>query len=230
MEQQDIDQFESVYARILFVSRSRTQAELADLLNLQQGSISEAKKRGGIPLPWCVYVCELFNVRMEWLRFGEPPVFMTAEMKEQEKLAEVGGLHEPPPPPLETVRPGEVPVFSTVRQCDGSFPEICTQIFPDKFLLEGVKVFRLLERCMAPALNKGALVAVLPGAPVEEGDVVAVLGGSGLQFRRLFMVPGGYELRAERRDLVDNVKVAEADWPALYYGKAIWAFQPLWAG
>ena len=226
MEQLDIDQFESVYARILFVSQSRTQADLAELLKLQQGSISEAKRRGGIPLPWCTCVCDLFNVRMEWLRFGEPPVFMTAEMKEQDELA-AAGLHEPPPPPLETVRSGELTVFSTVRQRDGSFPEVGIQTFPQEFAHPGIQVFRLLERCMAPALNKGALVAVLPGQPVEEGDVVAVFGGSGLQFRRLFLVPGGYELRAERRDLVDNVQVVEADWPALYYGKAIWAFQPL---
>ena len=229
MERLDIDQFDPVYARMLFVSRRRTQAELADLLNLQQGSISEAKKRGAIPLPWCVYICDLFHVRMDWLRFGEPPVFMTEEMKEQETFLEAG-LREPPPPPLETVRPGEVSVFSTVRQSDGSFPEAYTQVFPREFMLEGVKVFRLLERCMAPALNKGALVAVLPGAAVEDGDVVAVFGGSGLLFRRVFVASEGYDLRAERRDLAEDMHVAGADWAALYYGKAVWAFQPLWAG
>ena len=226
MERPDIDQFEPVYARMLFVSQRRTQAELADLLNLQQGSISEAKRRGAIPLPWCVYICDLFNVRMDWLRFGEPPVYMSAEMKQQEELSEVG-LYEPPPPLLETVRPGELSIFSTVRQRDGSFPEAGTQIFPQEVIREGLQVFRLLERCMAPALNKGALVAVMPGADVEEGDVVAVLGGSGLQFRRVFMTPEGYELRAERRDLEADISVAAAEWPSRYYGKAVWAFQPL---
>lgn len=226
MERPDIDQFEPVYARMLFVSQRRTQAELADLLNLQQGSISEAKRRGAIPLPWCVYICDLFNVRMDWLRFGEPPVYMSAEMKQQEELSEAG-LHEPPPPPLETVRPGELSIFSTVRQRDGSFPEAGTQIFPQEVIREGLQVFRLLERCMAPALNKGALVAVMPGADVEEGDVVAVLGGSGLQFRRVFMTPEGYELRAERRDLEADISVAAAEWSSRYYGKAVWAFQPL---
>ncbi len=226
MERPDIDQFEPVYARMLFVSQRRTQAELADLLNLQQGSISEAKRRGAIPLPWCVYICDLFNVRMDWLRFGEPPVYMSAEMKQQEELSEAG-LHEPPPPPLETVRPGELSIFSTVRQRDGSFPEAGTQIFPQEVIREGLQVFRLLERCMAPALNKGALVAVIPGADVEEGDVVAVLGGSGLQFRRVFMTPEGYELRAERRDLEADISVAAAEWSSRYYGKAVWAFQPL---
>ena len=226
MERPDIDQFEPVYARMLFVSQRRTQAELADLLNLQQGSISEAKRRGAIPLPWCVYICDLFNVRMDWLRFGEPPVYMSAEMKQQEELSEAG-LHEPPSPPLETVRPGELSIFSTVRQRDGSFPEAGTQIFPQEVIREGLQVFRLLERCMAPALNKGALVAVIPGADVEEGDVVAVLGGSGLQFRRVFMTPEGYELRAVRRDLVADISVGAAEWSSRYYGKAVWAFQPL---
>ena len=78
--------------------------------------------------------------------------------------------------------------------------------------------------------SKGALVAVLPGAAVEDGDVVAVFGGSGLLFRRVFVTSEGYDLRAERRELAEDMHVAAADWAALYYGKAVWAFQPLWAG
>ena len=56
MERLDMDPFDTVYARILFVSRRRTQAELAELLGLQQGTISEAKKRGWIPLAGSVRI------------------------------------------------------------------------------------------------------------------------------------------------------------------------------
>ena len=69
MERLDMDDFDAVYARLLFISGKRTQAELAELLNLKQGSISEAKKRGTIPLAWCVRISDIFNVRMDWLRF-----------------------------------------------------------------------------------------------------------------------------------------------------------------
>lgn len=229
MERLRMDQFDAVYARMLFVSRRRTQTELAELLNLQQGSISEAKKRGAIPLSWCVRISDLFNVRMDWLRFGEPPVFMKDAQQGYGVREDVPmGLRQPPPLPLEQERPGELPVHSTVRARDGSFPEIGVQVFPLEFIREGIEIFRVLESCMAPVLNVGALVAVARGQSVEDGSLVAVLAGSGMQFRRVVITEKGYELRTERKDVAEPVRlVAEADWPDMYYGRAVWAFQPL---
>ena len=225
MERLDMDEFDAVYARMLFVSRRRTQAELAELLNLQQGSISEAKKRGLIPLSWCVRISDLFNVHMDWLRFGEPPVFMSTGAKGYEARDEVAsGFRQPPPPALEGQRPEELPVFSTIRASDGTFPEVGRQVFPLEFLRDGVKVFRVLDSSMAPALNAGALVAVVPGGAVEDGDLVAVFAGSGLKFRRVFMTSAGCELREA---CGESRLVAESEWPDIYYGKALWAFQPL---
>lgn len=229
MERLDMDHFDAVYARMLFVSGKRTQSELAELLNLQQGSISEAKKRGIIPLSWCVRVSDLFHVRMDWLRFGEPPVFMSSARQEYPARDEgVSGFRQPPPPPLERTRPGELPVYGTVRSADGAFPVVDRQIFPLEFTRRGVEIFRVLESCMAPALNAGALVAVAREAEAENGALVAVLGGSGLQFRRLFITPKGYELRAECGEEGKKTRlVSKEDWPNLYYGRAVWAFQPL---
>ena len=174
-----MDQFDAVYARMLFVSGKRTQSELAELLNLQQGSISEAKKRGIIPLSWCVRVSDLFHVRMDWLRFGEPPVFMSSVRQEYPARDEgVSGFRQPPPPPLERTRPGELPVYGTVRSADGAFPVVDRQIFPLEFTRRGVEIFWVLESCMAPALNAGALVAVLREAEAETGALVAVLGAA----------------------------------------------------
>ena len=81
---------------------------------------------------------------------------------------------------------------------------------------------------MAPVINVGALMAVVPGAPAEEGALVAVLAGSGLQFRRLRMHGATYELHAEKADRVPPVSVpTKSEWVGMYYGRAIWAFQPL---
>ena len=227
MERLDMDEFDTVYARMLFVSRRRTQAELAELLNLQQGSISEAKKRGIIPLSWCVRISDLFNVHMDWLRFGVPPVFISPMAKGFEPREEIASaLRQPPPPALEGYRPDELPVFSTVRAQDGTFPEVGRQVFPLEFTRSGVKVFRVLESCMAPVLNVGALVAVVPGAAVEDGVLVAVLAEGGLRFRRVFAAEDGYELRAER-DGTEPCFVAGSAWSEIYYGRALWAFQPL---
>ena len=223
-----MDPFDAVYARMLFVSRRRTQAELAELLNLQQGSISEAKKRGGIPLSWCVRISDLFHVRMEWLRFGEPPMFMNSDQSGYEGgESAVTGFRQPPQIPLAQGCPGELPVYGTIPADDGKFPEVERQIFPLDFLREGVEIFRVLEKLMAPALNAGALVAVVRKSAVTDGDLVAVWADKELQFRRVFRTLEGYELCTECRDTASVRLVSEADWPSVYYGKALWAFQPL---
>ncbi len=223
MERLDMDDFESVYARMLFISGKRTQAELADLLNLKQGSISEAKKRGTIPLPWCVRMSDIFGVRMDWLRFGEVPVFMGAERKDSVLLSDLG-LHQPESSGMEFPRPGELPVYSTVREKGGTFPVVDMQVFPLGFQRRGVKVFRVLEADMAPVLNKGALAAVEQGVEAEDGAVAAVLKDGGLVFRHVFRNSGGYELRTESGEAET---VTASEWPTVYYGKAVWAFQPL---
>ena len=81
---------------------------------------------------------------------------------------------------------------------------------------------------MTPAINAGALVAVVREAEAENGALVAVLGGSGLQFRRVFITSNGYELRAECGEERKKTRlVSKEDWPNLYYGRSVWAFQPL---
>lgn len=227
MERLDMDPFDTVYARMLFVSRRRTQVELAELLGLQQGTISEAKKRGWIPLAWCVRISDLFHVRMEWLRFGEPPVFVPeARVKEDGPLRAASGFWQPSQLSLEERHPGELPVHSTVRAQDGSFPVIGVQVFPLEFLRDGVEIFRVLEHGMAPVLNVGALVAVDVDCEIGNGDIVAVLSGNGLRFRRMFKGDNGRELRSER-DAGPVMFIREEDWSDICYGKAIWAFQPL---
>ena len=52
--------FEAVYARMLFAAGVRTQTELANILDMKQASISEAKKRGSIPAEWCMRLPDHF--------------------------------------------------------------------------------------------------------------------------------------------------------------------------
>ncbi len=232
MDRLDMDSFDLVYARMLFVAGRRTQSELADILGLRQGSISEAKKRGYVPMQWFVRVADAFNVEIDWLRFGKPPIFR----KKEDSQAEQGSvfpdganrLCEPDISPLEGSRVGELPVYSTVFCSDGSFPLCGRQVFPLEFLQEGIQVFRVLDATMAPTLNVGALVAVVRDKVVKDGDVVAVFGRSGLCFRRARRTKEGYELRGgESCAGKDMYLVPRAEWSGIYYGKAVWAFQPL---
>ena len=227
--------FEAIYARMLFAAGVRTQTELANLLNMKQASISEAKKRGSIPAEWCMRLYDTCGIRFDWQRFGTGPVYDAAKLKEIEKFrkgewtapATDGplSLHEPDTPFYPYKEKDETPVCSAIQLPDGSFPEVTRQSFPSEFLPEGSRVFRLLETDMAPVLNKGALVAVLAGSPAGEGDIVAVFFGRELRFRRLHRAEGGWCLSTQQEQ--GEHFIPDAEWSIYYYGKAVWAFQPL---
>ena len=227
--------FEAIYARMLFAAGVRTQTELANLLKMKQASISEAKRRGSIPAEWCMRLYDTCGIRFDWQRFGTGPVYDAAKLKEIEKFRKGEWtapsnegpltLREPDTPFYPYKVKDETPVCSTIQLPDGSFPEVTRQSFPAEFLPEGSRVFRLLGADMAPILNKGALVAVLPGVPAEEGDVVAVFCGRELRFRRLHQVDEGWRLCSQQEQ--DEHIIPDAEWPIYYYGKAVWAFQPL---
>ncbi|MBR3880369.1 MAG: LexA family transcriptional regulator [Mailhella sp.] len=226
--------FEAVYARMLFAAKARTQSELADIIGIRQASISDAKKRKSIPSDWCMRLYDARGVKVDWQRFGRGPVY------DEEKLRQNSGdwtmpegdtagfLREPEAPSLLAPVPGEMPYHSTCAVGDGFFPVIGLQMFPVEFLRDEVQIFRFLESCMAPVLNRGALVAVEKDAAVRDGDIVAVRSQKNLLFRRVQVTESGYILRTQEQVGVDaSWHVVESDWPAIYYGKAIWAFQPL---
>ena len=230
--------FEAVYARMLFAAGVRTQTELARILDMKQASISEAKKRGSIPAEWCMRLYDACGVSFDWQRFGVGPVYDAAKLKEIERFRRGEWyqppqknaplqLHEPDTPFYPLAAREETPVHSVLQMPDGSFPEALRQVFPSEFLPKGAKVFRLLEADMAPVLNKGAMVAVLQGAPAGEGDVVAVFEGRQLCFRRAHRVEGGWSVKADAVQEEGARFISDEEWPIYYYGKAVWAFQPL---
>ena len=230
--------FEAVYARMLFAAGVRTQTELANILDMKQASISEAKKRGSIPAEWCMRLYDACGVSFDWQRFGVGPVYDAAKLKEIERFRRGEWyqppqenaplqLHEPDTPFYPLAAHEETPVHSVLQMPDGSFPEALRQVFPSEFLPKGAMVFRLREADMAPVLNKGAMVAVLQGAPAGEGDIAAVFEGRQLCFRRVRRAEGGWSVKAEAVQDEGARFISDEEWPIYSYGKAVWAFQPL---
>lgn len=227
--------FEAVYARMLFAAGVRTQSELAEVLGLRQASISEAKKRKSIPSQWCMRLYDACGVRVDWQRQGVGPVYDEKKLAElelfrhpewnwQEPSDLPGVLREPETLPLATGPETERPVYGTLKTADGLFPEVGYQTFPKEFLSDEVQIFRIQDAKMAPVLNKGALAAVAKLAP-ESGGLAAIVDGRELMFRRIRAVDGGWEVTAEAAE--ERRFISEAEWPLSYYGKAVWAFQPL---
>lgn len=230
--------FNAVYARMLFAAGVRTQTELAKLIGIRQGSISDAKRRGTIPMNWCVRLFDVCGVNVDWQRTGEGPVYDERKLEKMrdpdssladEVFPEIAYcLRETPESSLELSWPSALPVYSVICNEDGQFSQISEHFFPEEFARFGIEVFRLIDGAMAPALNKGALVAVDRLARPEDGEIAAFLDGGQLIFRRLSRTDGGYELAMDSGEGGIELRfVSDADSEGLFYGKVVWAIQPL---
>lgn len=63
-----MDFFKEAMARIKKVTGTRTQVELAHLLEIKQSSISSAKRRNTIPSEWRMKLFEKFGVNPDWIK------------------------------------------------------------------------------------------------------------------------------------------------------------------
>lgn len=59
--------FKEKYARILAVTHTKTQVEIAELLDVRQSSISDASKRGNIPPDWYLKLYRKFGINPDWI-------------------------------------------------------------------------------------------------------------------------------------------------------------------
>lgn len=63
--------YEAAMERIKAATGARTQVQLAELLEVRQSSISDAKRRASIPSDWLVKLLDSHSVMPRWVRTGE---------------------------------------------------------------------------------------------------------------------------------------------------------------
>lgn len=71
--------YDDTMARIKLVSRTRTQNELAKILEIKQSCISDSKKRHSIPADWYLKLFGKLGVNPDWLKNGVGPVYLRTE-------------------------------------------------------------------------------------------------------------------------------------------------------
>lgn len=71
--------FTEIYERIKLAANCRTQVELAELLNIRQSSISDAKRRDSVPGDWYMKLFERFGLNPDWLKYGVGPLYLRTE-------------------------------------------------------------------------------------------------------------------------------------------------------
>ena len=73
------NEFAEGFARIAQALKIATQLELADILNIRQSSISDAKRRGVIPGEWALKLYKNYRLNPRWIYDGLPPAFLSLQ-------------------------------------------------------------------------------------------------------------------------------------------------------
>ena len=227
--------FAEIYERIKLATNSRTQVELAEVLDIRQSSISDAKRRNSVPGDWFMKLFEKFGLNPDWLKQGVGPMYLRTEQ---------GYIPQDAPASLaeSAAHYGDVqakgavgPVYDMRCAYSDAKPhpqlELSGKIsLPSAFLREGLQVVRMRGENMTPFIKSGAYVGVdtRDTDPVS-GRVYALFApNEGLVLRRVFLsgTQDGYVLLSEAEDFPETMISPDLLMKRML-GRAAWVLQEL---
>lgn len=187
--------FEEIFERIKLATRTRTQIELANVLDIRQSSISDAKRRNSIPSDWCIKLFERFGLNPDWIKKGSGPMYLRTEMG----YAPVEGAlplnaHEDPSLYSDANAKSEVMSVLSMQSWPPSEdadapPKVVGKLsVPLSLAGQSVKVFELDSTSMEPLIRKGAYIGVdTAQTKAVSGELYAVaLPYEGVAVKRVF--------------------------------------------
>lgn len=184
--------YEEMIVRIKIVSHTKTQTELAKLLEISQSSVAEAKRRQSIPADWYLKLFEKLGVNPGWLKNGSGPVYLRTE------AGYIPSDGEGPPidPGLLGSPLAQSALAPVYAMCGDSTktgsPAAALQptgkiALPKPYAREGIIVLEMDNESAAPTARCGAYVGIDTTASCSaNGELCAVLlPYEGIILRRL---------------------------------------------
>lgn len=228
--------FDDVFERIKLATNTRTQVELAEVLDIRQSSISDAKRRNSIPSDWYMKLFEKFGLNPNWLKNGDGPQSFRIEDGTYEPLFDVfpGRVLEDKSrysdPETQSVI---VPVHS--MQHDGkdgeqTFKIIGKVAIPQTFHRANLLVVKVDASSMEPLIHRGAYVGIdTDQKSIVSGELYGVrIPFEGLALKRIFLDAQNnrFTLRSEQPNHPELYFEAEKYQERLV-GRCAWVLQPL---
>lgn len=225
--------FAEIYERIKLATNSRTQVELAEVLDIRQSSISDAKRRNSVPGDWYMKLFEKFGLNPDWLKQGVGPMYLRTEQ---------GYVPEDAPAAVaETAahygdvmaRGGIISVYDAKCGYSDDSPRPALNragkiSLPLSLTRDGLQVLRVRGGNMAPFIVEGAHVGVdTLDTDVVSGRIYAVFApNEGVVLRRVFLngAQDGYVLRSEAAGFPETQLAAEQLCRRLL-GRVVWVLQ-----
>lgn len=228
--------FDEVFERIKYATQAKTQVELANVLDIRQSSISDAKRRNSIPSDWCIKLFERFGLNPDWIKKGVGPMYLRTEsgyalVADSMPLGanEDSALYNDP-----NAKSTLVSVYSMQPLAQGTegvgspspYKIIGKLSLPMSLTGEGVKTFLLDSTGMEPYLRKGAYVGVdTTQQQLTSGEMYAVLlPYEGICLKRIFP-----DASSENAVLhLENPQLPDRTWPLdrlqeIMLGRIVWA-------
>ena len=215
--------FTEIYERIKLATNCRTQVELAELLNIRQSSISDAKRRDSVPGDWYMKLFERFGLNPDWLKYGVGPLYLRTDkgycpQEAPQALAETVACYGDDFTRSTVVDEAPRPALSI----SGRVP------LPQAFLRPSLQVLRLRGQAMEPLLREGAYIGVDMEdlAPVSGRTYALFAPLEGVVVRQVFLDGSqrGYVLRAQSPDYPET-SLDAALLQRRMLGRVVWTFQ-----
>lgn len=228
--------FQEVYGRILLATNARTQVELANVLEIRQSSISDAKRRDSVPADWYMKLFEKFGLNPDWLKKGSGPMYLRVDQNYSPVEAPGSMVAESPAafgdPLSRNTITTVYDTFCMYTEGQGQ-PELQSAgkiTMPQAFVTPDITVLRVDSEAFSPMVRKGAYVGVdtTLNHPVS-GELFAVfMPHEGLSLKRLFLdsVRGCFILRTDNPDHPESTLEAK-DCSDRLFGRVSWVLQQL---
>lgn len=226
--------YEQILQRMHSVTRTRTQVELAMLLEIKQSSISDAKKRQSVPGDWYMKLFEKIGVNPDWLKKGTGPIYLRTDAGYFPSNGD--GTTIKPDLLIDPLSISELVTVYSMRADDAkeSFP-----LIPHKpagkmavsktYTGDGIVVLKVDNDAASPTVRRGAYIGIdtLCTHPVS-GEIFAIsMPYEGIILRKLFWKQDEncFILRAENKEFPDIYINAEQK--IHIFGRLSWVIQKL---
>ncbi len=222
--------FEEALERIKKATGARTQVQLAEVLDVRQSSISDAKRRCSIPAEWFLKLYRSHGLDPDWLSEGTGAPYIDSG---KGKVAADTLLREAPAPYGRMNSRGRVMPVSTMagadKEADEWSPKAIEELsVPESFCRQHLQVVKIDSGAMEPVIGRGAFAGIDTAQKEHpDGDLCAVFfPHQGLTIRRVFMQGDSFLLKAENEKYSD-LTIPAAEMSARTIGRVIWVLQNL---
>lgn len=222
--------FEEALERIKKATGARTQVQLAEVLDVRQSSISDAKRRCSIPSDWFLKLYRSHGLDPDWLSEGVEPVYINDS---KGKIPADTLLKETPAPYGKMNSRSRVVPVSTMAGSDKDNeiwePKSIEELsVPESFCRAKLLVVKVDSSSMEPIIGRNAFVGIdCAQKEHPDGELCAVhFPHQGLTIRRVFMQGDHFLLKAENEKYSD-LTIPAAEMNDRTVGRVVWVLQNL---